>query len=76
MQRSQDGRMFVSAPLLTSLPKMLDECCVAAAGVIVMPATLIAVYFSPSLPLGALHEAHIETCLISGTLFVMLKTDT
>jgi hypothetical protein len=47
-----------------------------AAGVIIMPGTLIAVYFSPFLPLRALHEAHIEKCLISVKLFVMPKNDT
>jgi len=41
-----------------------------------MLGTLIAVYFSPFLPIRALHEAHIETCLISGKLFVIPKTDT
>lgn len=68
--------MSVSARLRTSSTKMLDKCSIVAAGVIIMPGTFIAVYFSPFLPPRALHEAHIETCLISGKLLVMPKTDT
>jgi hypothetical protein len=41
-----------------------------------MPETIIVYYVGPSLLLRALHEAHFETCLISGILLVIPKTET